>query len=445
MKYLLKPFLPIIALLLLITGVFSNSAAAQDVLPLDEAIQIGLENNFGVEIARNLLEQSENNQSVGNAGFLPTISASASRNESVEDSEFNAGGQSRSTDGARSTSENAAVNAEWTVFDGLGMFNTYNRLGKLAELSDKELQLSVENLIADISLAYFNIVRVEQQLRVLENNISVSEERIEIEETKVDLGSGSEYDLLQARSDLNADRAAFLRETSSLTEAKIVLNELLSRSPSSDFGVTMEIPVNRSLLFDELLQSVMADNIELSIARVEKNISSLEVKEIQSERYPEVSLSGGYNFNRTDNSGGFISFNESTGFSFGITARVNLFDGFNTSRRIQNARISEKNAQLNLEQQQLAVESEFTSLYRTYQNAVSLVDLEEENFENAAEVLDIALERFRLGSISSLEFREAQRTFLQAENRLITAKYESKVAETELLRLSGKLGDVFVR
>ncbi len=444
MKYFVKAIQPLFVLLLLV-GFFGERAAAQELMPLDEAIQIGLENNFGVQITRNLLEQSENNQSVGNAGFLPTITASASRNESVEDSEFEAGGQSRTTSGARSTSENAAINAEWTLFDGLGMFNTYNKLGQIADLSDKDLQLSVENLISNITLAYFNIVRIEQQLKVLENNISVSEERIEIEETKVDLGSGSEYDLLQAKSDLNADRAVYLRETSTLTDAKITLNEFLSRSPSHDYSVTMEIPVNRSLLFDELLQGVMANNIELSIAKIEKDISSLELKEIESERYPEVSLSGGYNFNRTENSGGFISFNESTGFSFGITARVNLFDGFNNSRRIQNAKIDEKNAQINLEQQRLSIESEFTSLYRTYQNAVALVDLEEDNFENAEEVLDIALERFRLGSISSLEFREAQRTFLQAENRLITAKYESKIAETQLLRLTGELGEVFVR
>jgi outer membrane protein TolC len=444
MKYLVKVIKSLIVLLL-ITTFSGNPVIAQELLPLDEAIQIGVENNFGLEIARNLLEQSENNQTLGNAGFLPLVSASASRNESIEDSEFNAGGESRTTEGARSTSENAAINAEWTVFDGLGMFRSYNRLGKLAELSDKDLQLSVENLIANITLAYFDIVRIEQQLRVLENNISVSEERIEIEETKVDLGSGSEYDLLQAMSDLNADRAAFIRETSFLTEAKIVLNQLLSRSPSSDFGVTMEIPVNRSLLFDELLQSVLSDNTDLAIAKIEENIRSLELEEIQSERFPEVTLSGGYNFNRTDNSGGFISFNESTGFSYGITARVTLFDGFNTNRRVQNAKINEKNARLNLEQQKLAIESEFTTLYRTYQNAVSLVDLEEDNFKNAEEVLDIALERFRLGSISSLEFREAQRTLLQAENRLITAKYESKIAETRLLRLSGDLGGVYVR
>lgn len=444
MKYFVKVNQSLLVLLLWI-GFLSERATAQELLPLDEAIQIGIENNFGVQIARNLLEQTENNKSVGNAGFLPAITASASRNERVEDSEFEAGGESRSTSGARSTSENAAINAEWTVFDGLGMFNTYNKLGQLTDLSDKDLQLSVENLISNVTLAYFNIVRVEQQLKIFENNIEVSEERIEIEETKVDLGSGSEYDLLQAKSDLNADHAAFLRETSALTEAKIVLNELLSRSPSEDYSVTEEIPVNRSLLFDELLQSVMSDNIELSIAKLERDISSLELKEIQSERLPEVSLSGGYNFNRTDNSGGFISFNETTGFSFGVTARVNLFDGFNTSRRVQNAKINEKNARISLEQQRLSVESEFTSLYRTYQNAVALVDLEEDNFDNAEEVLDIALERFRLGSISSLEFREAQRTFLQAENRLINAKYESKIAETQLLRLSGELGDIFVR
>lgn len=417
-----------------------SPAKAQDLLTLEEAISIGLENNYNVQIFRNLSEIAENNHSIGNAGFLPNLTATATSTERVEDSDFIAGGESRSTSGARNSNRNAALNFNWTLFDGFQMFRSYDRLGVLEEVGDEELRLEMELMTANITLGYYNIIRINEQLSILQNNIDVTEERILIEETKVDLGSGSEYDLLQARSDLNADRAAFLRESNSLTEAKIVLNQLLSRSPNSDFSVTDDINIDRNLSEDELYQRILTQNTELSIARMQQEISSLEIKTIQGERFPEITITSGYSFNRSENDGGFIRFNESTGFSIGLTASVNLFDGFNLNRRIDNAKIQSKNAEINYEIQKLRLESEFLTIYRAYQNSIELVDLEERNLENAEQTVDIALERFRLGSISSLELREAQRTFLQAENRLINAKFEAKVAETELLQLSGELG-----
>lgn len=424
-----------------VTGV----ATAQNLLTIDEAIEIGLENNYGIQLSKNLTEIAGNNRSLGNAGFLPTLSLTASHTERIEDSEFEAGGEARSTSGARSSSTNAALNLDWTLFDGMQMFNTYNRLGVLEDVSNKELRLDMEALVAGISLAYYNVVRINEQLKILANNIEVSEERIEIEETKVDLGSGSQYDLLQARSDLNADRVAYIRETNQLTEAKIILNELLSRSPEEGFDVTTEINVNRGLVRDDLYQRLINENTELTIARLQKDISRLEIREIRGERFPEISLNTGYSFNRSQNDGGFIRFNETTGFSVGFTARVNIFDGFNQNRRVQNAQINQRNAELSFEMQKLRLESDFTAIYRSYENALELVDLERDNFENAEETLDIALERFRLGTISSLEFREAQRTFLQAENRLINVLFDAKVAETNLLQLSGELGSLFTR
>lgn len=425
------------------TAVSFQAVHAQELLTLDEAVSIGLENNFGIRLAENQVEIAENDRSVGNAGFLPMIDLTANRTERVEDSEFQAGGEARSTSGARSNNTNASLNFDWTIFDGLQMFNSYNRLGKLEELRRNELNLEQELLVRDITLAYYNLIRITEQLKILENNISVSQERIEIEETKVDLGSGSEYDLLQARADLSADQAAFLRESNSLTEARITLNELLSRSPAETFAVESEIIVRRELPREELYTSLISSNTELALARIENDVRALELREVQGERYPELTLRSGYSYNRNENDGGFIRFNETTGFFVGITARVPIFDGFNQNRRIQNAKISQRSAELSLEQQKLRIETLFESAYRTYQNAIELVDLETDNLENAERTLNIALERFRLGSISSLEFREAQTTFLQAENRLINAKYEAKVSETELLRLSGRLARLY--
>lgn len=422
-----------------------QSVVAQELLTLEEAVAIGLENNYGIKISRNSVEQAENNHSLGNAGFLPVIDASASRTERIEDSEFQAGGQSRTTEGAESNNTNTAINLNWTLFDGLRMFSAYDRLGQIRDLSEMQLDLDQEFLIVNISLTYFNIIRISEQLKILKNNIEVTEERIEIEEIKVDLGSGSEYDLLQARSDLSEDRAAYIRETNRLTEAKIILNEFLGRQPAEEFDVVSEISVNRSLAKEQLYQNLIEKNTELAIARVQEDITETELREIQGERFPQISFTSGYSFNRNESGGGFFTFNETVGFSYGLTARVAIFDGFNLNRRIQNARINQRNAEISMQQERLRLESDFESAFRAYLNAIELVDLEEENYQNAERTLDIALERFRLGSISSLEFREAQTTFLQAENRLINAKYEAKIAETELLQLSGNIDALVVR
>ncbi len=431
------------SLLFLTTTLFfctSNQADAQNLLTLEEAVEIGLENNYSLQISRNFLEIADNNYSLGNAGFLPSLDLTASRRESIEDSEFeSADGNSQTNTGARSTATNAAINLNWTLFDGLRMFASYDRLGKIKEVRDEELRFDMENLVFEISLAYFNLIRISEQINALQNNIDVSQERIEIEEAKVDVGSGSEYDLLQAWSDLNADRALLLREENFLTEARIRLNELLSRNPETEFSVTRDIEVNRLLIRDELYQKLMADNAELSLARMQQDIARVELRELRGERFPEISLTSGYNYSSNQNDGGFFRFNETTGFSVGITARVNIFNGFDTNRRVQNARINRKNAELTLESRQLRLEADFLATFRAYQNSLELVDLEEQNLENAEETLDIALERFRLGSISSLEFREAQRTFIAAENRLISAKFDAKIAEAELRRLSGEL------
>jgi len=432
-----KRLLATTVLLFLCTG----SVLAQAQLTLEEAIGSGIENNYGIKVFENRLSVAENNRSLGNAGFLPALDLSGSRSETIEnrESEFSAGGQSQTAKGERSTNTNASLNLNWTLFDGLGMFKTYDLLGVLEEISDAELRLELENLVREITLQYYDIVRIENQLRVLENTVDVSLERIQIEETKFDLGSGSEVELLQARSDLNADRSALLREGIVLNQAKVALNQLLARSPETDFLVADTIPIRRALDESYLYERTIAENTELEIARMAKNAAELQVQQIRAERFPEIALNSGYSYNRIEAGGGFFQFNETTGFSVGLTARVNLFDGFNTSRRVENARINQKNTDLQLEESRLMIRSQFHTLFRTYQNNLELVDLEQDNLSNAEETLDIALERFRLGTISSLELREAQRSFLEAENRLINARFEAKFAETELLRLSGEL------
>ena len=408
-------------------------------LPLSQALEIGIAENFQMQIARNNLSIARNNQTLGNAGFLPVLEGTTTLTERVEDSEFSAGGNDRTTEGARSSSRNATLQARWLIFDGLRMFYERDLLGEQQEIADLQMRQQLESLVAAIIVSYYDLIRIGRQAENLKNSVEISEERIEIEKTKVDLGSGSRADLLQAQSDLNADRAAYLREQNRFNQAKIAFNTLLARKYDAAFSVTDIIPIDSTLIEAELRAEWEQNNKALRLARRTLTSTRLERKKIAAERLPEISLQSAYSFNRSENDGGFISFNETTGFSAGLTARIPIFDGFQVARRIQNADIAVQNSELELDAVRLQLDANFASLIRTYQNQLELVRLEEENLTNAKESLEIAVERFRLGTISSLEFREAQQTLLDAENRWIIARYDAKVAETELLLLSGLL------
>ncbi len=413
-----------------------------DTLSVEEAVRIAMENNFSIRIAGNQADIAANNRSLGNAGFLPAVTATGSRDYRTENSTQVFAGNSipdRTTEGAKTTTTNASVSLNWTVFDGLGMFTTYEKLGELRQLGEEQFRLSVENSIAQVIAAYYNIIRQQKTYDVLQSTVEVSEQRIRIAETKKDLGSGSEYDLLQARADLNADRAAVIRQEVLLEDAKIRLNELLGRDPETGFTVSRSIAIDRNLQYDNLEQEASANNIGLTLARTNQKVAELEIKEIQSERFPELDVTAGYGYNRNESGAGFLELSETDGFNYGLTARINLFDGFDVSRRIQNAKIQLKNRELALEEQQQQVKARLSRQFVSYINSLRLVELESENLTYAKQSLDIALERFQLGTINSIELREVQRTLIAAENRLIQAQYEAKVAETELLRISGGL------
>ncbi len=413
-----------------------------DTLRINEAIQIALENNYSIRIARNNAEIASNNNSLGNAGFLPTVTADASINQSIQDNrtEFSSDAiPDRNDKGAETTVTTYGVDATWTVFDGLTMFATSDRLQFQADISQIEAQIQVENTLADIVSTYFQVVGQQQAYQVLENTLEVSQERIRIAETKLDLGSGSQYDLLQARADFNADRAALIRAGTGLKQAKVIVNQILANAIGFDFQAQANIELAEPFALQSLLDDALSQNGDLAVLRLNESVAQAEMREITGDWFPQINLGGGYRFNRSESSAGFSESSESDGFSYGVTARINLFDGFNKNRRRQNAQAELKNEQLRLEEQELIITGQIRQIYEQYADALSLIDLEQENLQYTQQSLEIALERFRLGTINSVELRETQLSLLNAENRLISAQIEAKAAETELLRLSGRL------
>jgi outer membrane protein TolC len=419
---------------------FGVQSYSQEILSLEDAIKITLSNNYSINIARNESKISENNSNIGNAGFLPSIDASGSYVKSSNDTKqeyFD--GRTINRSGAQSTNLTAGMNLNWTIFDGLEMFANIDMLKEMRKIGDDNFRAEVETNVASVIETYYNLIREKQVLDVLHQTIIISEERVRIAKSKKDVGSGSKFDLRQAQVDLNEDRSNLLKEELNYEQLKVTLNQLMGRDVSSDYNVSDTIIVEKNLNIDELKNLTLEKNTALQIAKKNLNLAEINLRIARSGLFPQISLVGGYNYTNSESEAGFIKSNKNYSLSYGISASLNLFNGLNTRRKIENAAIGIENSQLDYDQIKTKIEANLLNTYKKYLNSLQLVQLEEENLKVAQESVDIALEKLKLGNITPLEFRETQRKLIDAKSRLVSAQYDAKTAETELLRISGQL------
>lgn len=446
-KSLVKFSANFISTLMVFSAAFCLPVLAQDsddpsnlpLLSLDEAIQIGLQQNYGILIARNEAEIAALNRNFGAAGFFPNVDASVGINGGREDLIFTEDGVESPSIRTTSSVSNMDVSMDWTIFDGFKMFTTYNRLRELESLGRIRAQILIENTISDIITGYYDIVRLAKRLAVLENTVEISEERYRIADTKRQIGTGSEYDLLLAQTDLNSDKAAVIREKVLYNDSRLRLLRLLNLETDSVFEVDPEISLLSPINLREVMTGIELNNRQLQSADVQYRIAGLQRQELLRDRMPTIGLIAGYNVNNRETENSIRRLQETDGYRYGVTLRIPIIDGLNMNRKLQAARIFEKNASLSLDEQVLILRSIASAEYTNYTSTREIVAIEQENISLANQTLEIALERFYIGTITSLELRESQRTLINTETRLISAQYEAKVSETELLRLMGRL------
>ena len=422
----------------------AQAQSPRDTLRLDAAVQQALNDNRQARIARRETDIAENNVSLGNAGFLPTLSGQANYSETRSNSEqVFLSGETQSTDGAKSTRSGAGADLRWTVFDGLRPFATYDRLGAERDRQAAATEEQVETLVADVVEGYYDVARQQQQLEVLRESVSISRERLRIVELRRDLGSASDLEVRQARVDLNADSTEALRQAVALTNAKSRLNQLLARpdDASTRYAVAPTIEVDTSLQYTSTQQTALQESPALAQAREALQAARAEQRELRADFFPTVDLTAGLSYSQLNAESGFVQENTSTEFTYGVSLTLDLFDGLNRWRRTQNADVRATNARLAVEDVRSRLVTELTNAYERYQNRLRLVDLERQTLEAVRANVDVALEQFEQGTITSIELREVQEQFIQAETRLLTVQFEAKQAEVELLRLSGQLLD----
>jgi len=427
-------------LLLIISLLLITGAVGQDRLTLDQAIELAMEHNYAIRVARTEAQISRNNYHPGNAGMLPELAATASTSHSVSNSKQTyVTGNVIDRTNAVSDAKNLAMNFNWTLFDGLAMFANLNKLREFRDMGELEARQAVETTLNDVISAYYDILRQKQLRQSLDEAVTISEQRMKISEAKHAMGSESRFDLLNAKVDLNQDRSSLVNQEISLNNARTSLNELLGRAGDLHFEVVDSIAFTRRLTLPELRQGLLQNNTELLWARKNLRVAKLEVAAARAPMLPRFGVNGGYPVPRSESQSGLMHSNKTHGYNYGVNASYTLFDGFTIHRNWQNARVMERRNELRVLELQNQLEAELTRLFQYYQANMTLIEMEQENVEVARENVAISMEKYRLGSISALQMRDIQVKYLNAESRLISAQYSAKIHEIALLKLSGGL------
>lgn len=416
------------------------SVFSQEILSLDDALKQALTNKYSIVIAKNEFEISKNNNSIGNAGLLPKIDGSAGYNSTVYNTnQVFLDGRTLERDNAATNVLNLGVMLNWTLFDGMAMFINKSRLEQLQEIGENNYKIEIENSVQEISLAYFELSRTKYLIDVLTKNLGYSQDRLNFNENRYLVGSESKLDFLQAKVDYNADASNLKRQQLYYESLKIQFNQLLARDSDISFEVANEIEINTNLNYEELKKRTQSENNQLKLANKSFALSANELKLTNASRMPRLNANAGYNFSKTDAQAGFLLSNQVNGFLYGITATIPIFDGLNKSRNYQNAKLNMLISETQLKEISNNLNSVLNIAWRNYQTNLDLMKLEEQNVASANENVDISIEKYKIGTISNLQLKDAQENLLNAENNLINLKFEIKKSEIDLLKLSGSL------
>ncbi|MFV8327079.1 TolC family protein [Flavobacterium sp. ZS1P14] len=413
---------------------------AQEVLTVEDAVKIALENNYEIKIASNNILIDKTNVSSGNAGMLPKATATITDNNGIQNiSQTRSDGTVNKLDNAKNNSLTYGVGLDWTVFDGFKMFAKMDQLKELQKLGEAQLKLTIITKISDVNATYFDLVQQQQQLAALDSTIVISNQRLTLAQNRFTIGKASKLEVLNAQVDLNTDKVTFLRQKELFANTKILLNQILARDAKIDFKVVDAIVVDNKLVLTELSALAEKQNPQLESQIINKRVSELQLKQIKAARYPTVKLNTGYNFSESQSSLGFTTQSSARGLNYGFSASLNLFDGFAQNRNEKISQIQIDNSKIAIDQQNLALHSELAISYQTYLTNLELIALEEKNEAIAKQNLNITLDKFRIGTITTLEFRTAQLNYVNAKVRYSNAQFQAKLSEIALKELAGNL------
>ena len=438
--------------LLIVTIV--NISKAQEKLTKEQALDFALENNFGIQVSRNNTAITKNNSNILNSGYLPTVSISGGGNYIGSDSEIAFPGQfddqgnpipNRIFEGQESQRYNASVNLNYTLFDGLGRIYIYKQLKEQYNLSELQLRETIEYSILQIFEVYFSIAQFTESSRIFKQNLEVSKERQKRAQSAFIHGQGNKLAVLNAQVDVTNDSISLIQVYQQLDNSKRDLNLLMNQPIDKDYSVELEVNFVPEIQIESWIDTAPEKNVELLKQKSNIQINSYDVKINQSGYLPTVGLVGsyGWNLNKSPATAFFPGTNNTT-YSVGVGASLswNLFDGGRTTTRVKNAKLNFENQELIAQEARLSFDRDLLNALQNYRNTKEIFEIQKKQVETATYNFDRSQSQYRLGSITAIEFRQAQINLANAKNQRAIAKFQAKLSELQLIQLTGELLNV---
>lgn len=420
------------------------SVSAQDSLTVEDAVGYALRNNYDILLARQDSAVAAINYEYRNAAFLPRINATGTYLLSNNNQKQTlADGSDRVRNGIKQNAFSSAINLNWTVFDGFRMFLLRDQLDIAVEQGDLVVKSAVINTVASVINTYYDIVRQKQQLRNVEEQLQLASDRLRLAQYKFDIGAGIKPDVLQSKIDFNNSTAARINQLALIDQRRQTLNQLMNIAQDASYRVSDTIPVETELVLGNLLNNLALSSPELQLARTNIKAAELNVELAKASRYPTVQIVSAYNFNRTSNNQVINPFsplfNLNRGFNYGITATIPILNNFTVRQQIRQAQLAVNFQELQFRSQEALLNTSLLNAFRNYDAQRQVVQTLDTSVTLARENLFIEQERYRIGRTTYIELRQAEENVSTILTNLINARYNLKVAETELRRLRGEL------
>jgi len=439
-------------LTLFVCFLLSIQISAQEILTKEEALAIALQNNFGIKIANNNLEVAENNTSIFNRGALPTVALTSGadyrrNNQSLTFTDRDTGNDAQiAGDGIITKTYSASLGVNYTIFDGLGRKYNYQQLQKTYNLTELQAKETIENTYLQLFTVYFQIARLSENTNNLSEALTISKRRLKRAQYQYDYGQSTRLEYLNAQVDVNNDSITLITAKQQLNNAKRGLNVILGSKEDINYVVETEVDYNTMLNYSDLKSKTLSNNALLKQGETNIAISEFNIKINKANFLPSLGFNASYGFNRTENENLINPFGAklitSDGLNAGINLSWNIFDGGSTKTRIANAKIALDNQQILLEQQKVNIENNLKNTWENYNNQLFILTAQEQNVLTNQNNFDRTQERFKLGQITSVEFRQAQINLINSKTAYNNAKFDAKLIELQLLQLSGDIMNI---
>jgi len=429
-----------IYIFLIVCCSFAINAKAQKALSLKEAVATALKNSYDIQLVENSLAIAKNNNDLGVAGALPTIAATANDNNTNSTLQQQYADPARNTtkSGVDGTTITAGLSASVVVFNGYRIMATKERLAAIEKQNTVLLQAQMHNTVALVMQQYYNVVRQQAYLTTIEKSIEASNQRLDIVNTKTQIGLSNQLDVLQSNLDLNALIQAKQNQLLVIDQAKADLLNSMVMAPTEQIIIKDSI-----LVYDQIKLADVEAKIKLnpSLQSAEQiiNINQFIEKETRALMYPTLRANTGYNFSSNKSAAGFSLLNETYGPYLGVSLSVPIYAGTASKRNYKNAKINTDNAKINYKSTEHDMSTEMYKTYQAYQNNLKQTPIEQANYIMSQDLLGLVIQKYQLGQATMVDVKQAQQSFENAGFRLVSLRYAAKIAEIELKRISNQL------